>query len=254
MTGGPANSFSLTLVCILLAAGSAPAQHNEIPLPEIHRRVTDLTGTLPDDGIRRLESALERFERETSNQIAVLMIPSLNGESIEDYSMRVAEKNKFGKRGRDNGILVLIVKEDHRMRIEVGYGLEGVLTDALCDQIIRRVMAPKFRDGDYAGGIEAGVDAIMFATKGEFKGEPRGNGDLRRFTPILLLLVFLFFAFMNRLLGGRRHYVGSRGYYSGPWFGGFGGGGFSGGGFGGGGGGFSGGGGSFGGGGASGSW
>lgn len=246
----------LTLVFLWLVAWPAQAQHNELPVPEIHQRVTDLSGTIPEGEVRHLESTLAQFERETSNQIAVLMIPSLNGESIEDYSIRVGEKNKFGKKGRDNGILLLIAKEDHRVRIETGYGLEGVLTDALCDQIIRRVMAPKFRQDDYAGGIEAGVDAIMLATKGEFKGDNRGNGNAGRFAPLLFLFIFLIFGFLSRLMrGGTRHYVGSRGYYTmGPWFGGFGGGGFGSGGSFGGGGGFSGGGGSFGGGGASGSW
>ena len=242
----------LALIFLCLTAWPAQARHNELPVPEIHRRVTDLSGTLAEGDIAHLESALAQFERETSNQIAVLMIPSLNGESIEDFSIRVGEKNKFGKKGRDNGVLLLIAKEDRRMRIETGYGLEGVLTDALSDQIIRRVMAPKFRENDYTGGLEAGLDAIMRATKGEFKGDRRGSGDLGRFTPLLFLLLFLVFGVFSRLMrGGTRHSVGSRGYSTtGLWFGGFGGGGFGGGG----GGGFSGGGGSFGGGGASGSW
>jgi uncharacterized protein len=169
--------------------------------------------------------------------------------------MRVAEKNKFGTKGRDNGILIIIAKEDRAIRIEVGYGLEGVLTDALSDQIIRQVIAPRFRRGEYAAGIGEGVDAIMAATKGEFKGSPGRNRDAGRYVPVVFVLLFVLFGILSRIIrGGRRQYVGSGGYRTiGPWFGGFGGGGFGGGGFGGGGG-FSGGGGSFGGGGASGSW
>jgi uncharacterized protein len=249
-----ANFFTLLFLAVPL--WTAHARDNEVPVPEFHRRVTDLSGTLSEGEAGNLEAALAGFEQSTSNQIAVLIIPSLNGEGIEDYSMRVAERNKFGKKGRDNGVLLVIAKDDRLMRIEVGYGLEGVLTDALCDQIIRRVIAPKFRQGNYAEGIDAGINAIMLATKGEFKGTPGGNFDIRHFTPLFFILVFIVFGIISRFLGGgRRHYVGSRGYTSrGIWFGGFGGGGFGGGGFGGGGGGFSGGGGSFGGGGASGSW
>ncbi len=166
--------------------------------------------------------------------------------------MRVAEKNKFGKKGRDNGVLMIIAKEDRKIRIEVGYGLEGVLTDALSDEIIRHVIAPRFRQGEFAAGIGDGIDAIMAATKGEFKGSGGRNRDSGRYIPLVFFFVLFLFGILSRLLSrGLTHYVGSRGYRSmGPWFGGFGGG-FGGGG---GGGGFSGGGGSFGGGGASGSW
>ncbi len=224
-------------------------------VPSLSRRVTDLTGTLSVGEQRQLEDTLSRFEEETSNQLVVLIIPALDGESIEDYSLRVAEKNKIGTKEHRNGVLLLIAKDDRKMRIEVGYGLEGALPDAISDQIIRRIIVPEFRDGDYTGGIEAGVNAIISATKGEYKGEGRRNGNGKfPFTALVFAGIFVV-AFLSRLLGGgRRHYVGSRGYYSrGGWW--MGGGGFGGGGFGGGGGGgFSGGGGSFGGGGASGSW
>jgi uncharacterized protein len=252
-------SALLLCCCFLLLPGSIRAQQGEPPVPEIHQRVTDLSGTLSGDDLPRLESSLADFERETSNEIAVVMIASLNGGSIEDYSLSVAEKNKFGKKGRDNGVLLVIAKDDHKLRIEVGYGLEGVLTDATCDQIIRRVIAPKFKQNDFAGGIEAGVNAIMAVTKGEFKGEPEPARRTGSYTRILFLLIFLFFGFISRLMSIRRRvYVGRNGYRSAwPWFGGLGGGGFGGGwggGGGSGGGGFSGGGGSFGGGGSSGSW
>ncbi len=242
----------------VLCTALATAQDRDSDVPLVTERVTDLAGILDKSDVADLNSRLAAFERETSNQIVVLVVPSLNGGSLEDFSLRVAEKNKLGKKGRDNGVLFLITRDEHQMRIEVGYGLEGVLTDALSSQIIRRIVAPKFRDGDYAGGIRAGIDAIMMATQGEFKGEP----EERRTPPItsvILFLLILFFGGFTRLLfrGVRRTTLGGRGFYTGgPWFGGFGGGGFGGfggGGFGGGGG-FSGGGGSFGGGGASGSW
>ncbi|MBI1807330.1 MAG: YgcG family protein [Ignavibacteria bacterium] len=247
----------LTFVLFLWAASSF-AQRDAESVPLLSHRVTDMTSTLSRDETQSLEEQLAQFERETSNQIVVLIVPTMNDESIEDFSLRVTEKNKLGKKGRDNGVLLLIAKEDRKMRIEVGYGLEGSMPDAISDQIIRRVIAPLFRQGDYFGGVNAGIDAIMRATKGEYQGEPDDKGSRNRLSFLIPLLLFLMFGFFSRLFtGGRRHYLGSRGYYSsgGWWLGGFGGGGFGGGsgGFGGGGG-FSGGGGSFGGGGASGSW
>ncbi len=246
-------SFLLALFCCLLFLSHASAQ--DVAVPEIHRRITDLTGTLLESEQRQLESVLERFEQETSNQIAVLMIPSLGGESLEDFSLRVAEKNQFGRKGRSNGVLLFMAKEDRKLRIEVGYGLEGALPDAVSGQIIRHEIAPHFRQGDYAGGISAGITAIMEATKGEYQGDG-GRSDRNKFNPVALIIALLAFMFFGRMIFGRRHYIGRRGYNSSwPWFGGFGGGGGGGfGGGGGGGGGFSGGGGSFGGGGASGSW
>ncbi len=245
---------ALLLFCTALAT----AQERDEDVPVVTQRVTDLAGMLGREDVSDLNARLSSFEQETSNQIVVLIIPSLNGASLEDFSLRVAEKNKLGRKGRDNGVLFIIARDERKMRIEVGYGLEGVLTDALSDQIIRRIVAPRFTDGDYAGGIRAGVDAIMMATKGEFKGEPQ---DRRRspVSSLVAFLLFLFFGGFAHLLfrGVRRTTLGGRGFYTrGPWFGGFGGGGFGGGGFGGfgGGGGFSGGGGSFGGGGASGGW
>ena len=222
-------------------------------IPELHRHITDLSGTLSSSEIESIDQTLSRFEQETSNQIVVLLITTLNDQSIEEYTLQVAEKNKLGKKGRDNGVLMVIAKSDRKVRIEVGYGLEGALTDAISDEIIRHFITPYFRNGDFAGGIDAGIIAIIATTKGEFKGEPHSNRQSHP-PPLLFFLFPLFFILLRILSGSRRHYLGSGGYYSrGGWLGGgFGGGGFSGGGFGGGG--FSGGGGSFGGGGASGSW
>jgi uncharacterized protein len=242
-----------TLVLSCLAV-----QAQTLPVVEIHRRVTDQTGTLSQSAVQSLEDKLQQFEEQTSNQVVILMIPSLGEESLEDYSMQVAEKNKFGKKGRDNGVLIIISKEDRQMRIEVGYGLEGVLPDAICDQIIRNIMIPEFREGNFDVGINASIDAVMMATKGEFKGVPAGSrrrGTSDPMVRIVVILCFILFGPLMRIFrGGRRFNVGGGGWNTtGGWIGGgFGGGGFGGGGFGGGG--FSGGGGGFGGGGASGSW
>jgi uncharacterized protein len=238
----------LLSVLFFVSVVFSPAQQD---IPVVHQRINDETGTLSPEEVSVLESSLAQFEKETSNQIVVLIVPSTQGDSFEDYSLRVAEKNKLGKKGRDNGVLLFIAKEDHNLRIEVGYGLEGSLPDAISGQIIRRVIIPKFKQNDYFGGIQAGLGAIMQATKGEYKGAQENNGS-KKFKPLIVILMILLFGVLPRIFGGgRKHYVGSSGYSSGGgFFGGFGGGGSGGGGFGG----FSGGGGSFGGGGASGSW
>ena len=136
-------------------------------------RVTDKTGTLSGGEIAALEQKLATFERETTNQIAVLLIPSLAGDSLEDYSIRLAEKWKIGQKGKNNGAILLVVKNDRKLRIEVGYGLEGALPDALAGSIIRNEIAPRFKEGQFYGGIDAGVTAIMAATKGEYKAPKR---------------------------------------------------------------------------------
>ena len=253
------NSFILFLGIPLTCIFPSCTQQSEAPPDiEIHHRITDQTGTLSAAEIGALENKLMQFEQQTSNQVVVLMIATLADEAIEDFSMRVAEKNKLGKKGRDNGVLVIIAKDDRKMRIEVGYGLEGVLPDAISDQITRGIMTPRFREGAFAAGIDAGINAIIMATKGEFKGVPAESGRRGSSDPLVSLIVFLLFIVLGPLVrllrGGRRFSVGGGGWNTtGGWIGGgLGGGGFSGGGFGGGG--FSGGGGGFGGGGASGSW
>src|SRR6266852_1294576 len=117
--------------------GFAEARQGGLTVPEFHQRVIDQSGTLSPREVQSLESTLAQFERETSNQVVVLIVPFLEGENIADFSLRVAEKNKFGKKGRNNGILLIIAKEDRKLRIEVGSGLEGALPDATADQIIR---------------------------------------------------------------------------------------------------------------------
>jgi uncharacterized protein len=246
------------VICVMLflvvIANTVTAQALEIPLKP-KGRVSDYTATLTPEEIRSLEDTLAEFERTTTNQIAVLLIPTLAGDSLEDYSIRLAEKWQIGQAGRDNGVILLLVMQDRKIRIEVGYGLEGVLPDSLAGDIIRQVIAPKFRQGQFHQGIRDGVGAIMAATKGEYKAAPRrkpGGSLISWFWPLFFL--FMFFSAIVNIFRRRRYYSARRGgrYLGGPmWWGGGFGGGFGGGGFGGG---FSGGGGGFGGGGASGGW
>jgi uncharacterized protein len=216
-------------------------------VPTLKQWATDYTNTLTGSELQTLNYRLKTFEDSTSNQLAVLMIPTLNDYPIEYYTLDVTEKNKIGTKEHDNGALLFIAKNDKKLRIEVGYGLEGVLPDALANSIIRNVIAPYFRKDDFYGGITAGVNAIISATAGEYKGERHVSKKVR--SPVISTLMMIIFGIIIFLLRGRRGRRGGGFIY----FGGLGGGG---GGFGSGGsfGGFSGGGGSFGGGGASGGW
>ena len=247
------HSRPLFLLLLLTLAGIAPPGarskpgNDEAEAPALSRYATDLTGTLSAAQLAELESLLASFDRSTSTQVVVLVVPTLYGDDLEEYTLRVAEKNSIGRKGKDNGVLLFAALNDRKVRIEVGYGLEGALPDALAGQIIRREIAPRFRENDYYGGIRAGVEAIMAATKGEYQAEPAAGQGHQGSPALFLVIVVLFFVF--RLLRRRRGFFPGGPFIGGGWGsgGGFGGGSFSGGGF-------SGGGGSFGGGGASGGW
>lgn len=137
--------------------------------PELTEYVTDETGTLSKAQVDYLSLKLFNFFDSTSTQVVVYMINTLDGEPIEQVAYEIAMKNKIGKKGYDNGALLLIAKDDRKLRIEVGYGLEGVLTDALSAQIIRNEITPHFKNNDYYTGISRGIDAIVSAVKGEYK-------------------------------------------------------------------------------------
>ncbi len=149
----------------LAASAQAPAWEGGSdglkPVPALSARVTDLTSTLSDAERRAIEAKLASFESATGAQIAVLVVPTTQPEPIETYSIRVADAWKVGRKGRDDGVLFLVAKDDRRMRLEVGYGLEGMITDAIARRIIAEDVAPRFRDGKYAAGIDAGVDRIV---------------------------------------------------------------------------------------------
>ena len=158
------------------------------------------------------------FEESDSTQIAVLTIPTLQGESLEEYSLKVAERWGIGQKGKDNGALLLIAQAEHKLRIEVGYGLEGRLTDLLAGRIIKNEIAPRFKQGDYDGGVIAGVAAMMEAVRGEYQGSGRTTQKKRR-NPFGLLVALLFFGpFLLRVMNPGVH---SRGHRSrGFWIGG----------------------------------
>ncbi len=148
---------------LLLASAAFAARE----VPYLVGRVNDNAGMLRPEARERLESTLAAFEKATGDQIAVLTIDSLDGEPLEDYSMKVAETWKLGQKGKDNGVLFLVARDDRKMRIEVGYGLEPTLTDALCKRILDNVVAPQFRAGRFDAGVEGGVDAIIGTLQGK---------------------------------------------------------------------------------------
>lgn len=159
-------------LCLLSLLARAEAE-----VPPLTARVTDLTGTLTQEQRSDLEARLAAFEQEKGSQIAVLIVPTTRPETIEQYSIRVAEQWKLGRKGVDDGVLVLLAKEDRTVRIEVGYGLEGALPDVIAKRIIEDSMVPHFRAGDFYGGLAAGIDHIIGVLRGEALPAPRPRGS-----------------------------------------------------------------------------
>lgn len=141
-------------------------------MPTLRARVNDLAGMLPAERAKSLEQTLARYEQETGHQLAVLTVPSLDGEPIEPFALRVAERWKLGRADADDGALLVIARDERRARIEVGYGLEGAIPDAIAKRVIDEILVPQFRAGDYAGGVDAAMAALMKAARGESIGPP----------------------------------------------------------------------------------
>ena len=238
-------------LCLLLAAQAAAAA----PIPRLEGPVNDYAHVISPEQQNRIREFLLDEEKKASNQIVVLTVNSLDGEDIEGYANKVFHEWRLGQKEKRNGVLLVAVIKDRKLRIEVGYGLEGVLTDALSSQIIRNEIAPKFKAGDYDGGIWVGVNAIDKAIRGEYKADPRtaanaGNVLLVMIVVIIFLIIYVRMTrYAQRRTGIPWWYTGGSGWSGSSWGGFSGGGGFSSGG-----GGYSGGGGDSGGGGASGGW
>ena len=250
----------LWLVIFLLAGVGADAQTAGGLPAKPTRYVSDRAFVLDEQFVSQLNSKLETFERETSIQLVVAIFSKLPpGAEIAQYSTQVFRAWQVGQADKDNGVVLFVFKDDHKLFIATGRGMEGALPDVVCKQIIEGEIVPRFKTGDLAGGIDAGLSAIIAATKGEYHGTGKTANDGKTessssgFSTFWMVLVVAFFLW--RLLSGRRDVIMNRGGYSSYGGGFFGSGGSSGGSsWGGGGGGFSGGGGSSGGGGAGGSW
>ena len=158
-------AMALALLALALSFGASP--HPEVPVPPFKTRVTDLTGALDRAQQNLLEVKLLSLEVDRGSQIAVLLVPTTHPETIEQYSMRVVQEWKLGRQGVNDGALLLVAKDDRTLRIEVGYGLEGALPDATCRRIVEEIIVPRFQAGDFAGGIDAGVDSMIKQIDGE---------------------------------------------------------------------------------------
>ncbi|KAF0142011.1 MAG: hypothetical protein FD122_1098 [Stygiobacter sp.] len=246
-------------IILLLIAVFVSSAYSQIAIPVLKNYANDQTSSLNSSELNILESKLKTFDDSTSNQVVFLMMNTLDGYPLESFCYETATKNQIGSKKNNNGVLFFVAKEDRKMRIEVGYGLEGALPDALASSILRNEVRPYFKSGDYYAGVNAGLEAIILATKGEYKGEPKSKGKGTGFPFIVIVIIFIIIAAISgkggkgggggllpllilSSMGGSR---GRGGFGGGSSWGGSGGGGFGG---------FSGGGGSFGGGGSSGSW
>jgi uncharacterized protein len=191
----------LTLALLFAQAVPASAQ---IALPALESRVTDLTGTLTAAQQSALEEKLAAFEARKGAQIAVLILPTTEPEDIAQFGVRLLESWKLGRKGIDDGAALIVAKQDRAVRIEVQYGLEGVLTDALSNRIVNDTIVPLFKEGDFAGGINAGVDQMLKVVDGEPLPEPdrswksRGAGDS---LPKFLVIALVFATFLRNLIG-----------------------------------------------------
>lgn len=205
---------ALAALALLLLSSSASTAL-EVP-PHEGRRVVDLAGVLPPANAEAITRKLEQLETTDSTQVVVLIVPSLDGESIETFSMRVAESWKVGHKGSDNGVILTVAIAERSLRIEVGYGLEGRLPDITAGRIIRNDIVPHFKGGDYAGGIDRGVDAIIQAVRGEYENTGQPTGTLENEMPHKGLLIFMVVSLIlaaagtlfHRYLGGAVNSVG----------------------------------------------
>ncbi len=246
-------------VLMLLLMCAWPLRAAEPKFPQLTGRVVDDAAILSPSTISRLTTMLARHEQATGQQVVVVTLPSLQGFTIEEFGYRLGRAWGIGQKDKNTGALLIVAPREHKVRIEVGYGLEGELTDAKSSVIIQRDILPRFRRGDFDSGILAGTRSILTVLGGNPETEaagapPAASSNQGSVWPIILFfVVWLIIAALINRMNRRAHIIrriGRSGYDSGGFFGGFGGGGSSNGG----GGGFSGGGGSFGGGGASGSW
>ena len=160
----------------------------DVAIPPLEARVTDLTSTLSSQQRATLEETLRAFEARKGSQVAVLMVPTTQPEAIEQYSIRVLDKWKLGRKGVDDGVLLLVAKDDRKLRIEVGYGLEGVLPDAIAKRIISDDIVPRFKQGDFYGGVSAGVARIISVVDGEQLPAPKA-APIGDFVDLQTLLV-----------------------------------------------------------------
>jgi uncharacterized protein len=187
---------------LLLATVLASA---DVAVPPLTGRVMDLTGTLSGGAVSSIEAKLADLEARKGSQVAVLIVPTTQPEEIEQYGIRVEDAWKLGRKGVDDGAYLIVAKNDRRVRIEVGYGLEGALPDAIASRIVAETITPHFKQGDFDGGVQAGVDQMISVINGEPLPEPdrkwEHHGQLGNFLPLFLAGVFVASGVLRALFG-----------------------------------------------------
>lgn len=196
----------LRVLLLLLTLAGSLAATAEVAVPPLEAPVTDLTATLTPDQVASLDQKLKAFERRKGSQIAILIVPTTAPETIEQYGLRVVEQWKLGRKKVDDGVLLVIAMNDRTMRIEVGYGFEGALNDAIANRILSEVIGPQFQRGDYYAGIIAGIDAIIRIAGGEPLPAASGGVDnpqtaLPAYGPLVLILILVVGGVLRSVLG-----------------------------------------------------
>lgn len=196
----------LSIACLAVVLSGVAASAAPVPVPALKGRVTDLTGTLSAGQCQQLEATLQQFEAAKGSQVVVLIVPSTGEETVEQFGIRVADQWKIGRHGVDDGAILLVAKNDRKLRIEVGRGLEGALPDATASRIINEIIVPLFKKGDFAGGIEAGVQRIIKVIQGEPLPVPAGGAKgnvpaIGRFFIFIFLGVPLVMSFLGPIIG-----------------------------------------------------
>jgi uncharacterized protein len=218
MNGNNSSLRALRLLSLLIFAKIAsamtllsllsPISAHALDVPQLKGYINDYAGMISPQARAELDNELRNFERTDSTQIVILTVPSLEGEAIEDFDIKVAETWKIGQKGKDNGVIFVVAKQDRKTRIEVGQGLEGKLTDLMAGRIVDLVVNPRFKRGDFDGGFISGVSSLIDATRGEFKAD--GNNRPQRHEGSSRLITFLIFGgivllvlgSISRILGG----------------------------------------------------
>lgn len=195
-------------VCILFFILLFPFSAHALDVPKLQGHVNDYANMISPSTKAELEKELNSFEQTDSTQIVILTIPSLEGKVLDEFSIKVAESWKIGQKGKDNGIIITVAKQEKKIRVEVGRGLEGKLTDLAAGRIVDLVIKPKFKRGDFDGGFVSGVHSLIDATRGEFKADknhlPKKKDSIHNFLTILIfgVIVLLFIGSISRIVGG----------------------------------------------------
>jgi uncharacterized protein len=207
---GSVTAFGSVALGSVAALGSLAAlgtlARADVPVPPLTGRVVDLTGTLSGGAVNRIESELAQLEAQKGSQIAVLIVPTTQPEEIEQFATRVEDQWKLGRKGVDDCALLIVAKNDRRARIEVCYGLEGALPDALANRIVDETITPRFKQGDFDGGVEAGVKQMISVVNGEPLPAPDRHwesrrGGLHEVLPLLLLATFVAGGVLRSIFG-----------------------------------------------------